>query len=171
MKLSSEQLKSLFKNYNYNPLTGDVSSKLGHVYCSTERGYPVHVVKIAGKKTRILLHRMILAAHIEESIDDLDVDHINGVRDDNRFSNLRAVNRSNNRRNSAKPRNNVSGVVGVCWHKHQRKWEVKLLNKTIGYSRDFFEACCIRKSNENKAGGFTNRYGSERVYVNSNDNV
>jgi hypothetical protein len=171
MKLSSEQLKSLFKNYNYDPLTGYVSSKLGHVYRSVARGYPVHVTKTNGKKIRIPLHRMIVAAHTDGSIDELDVDHINGVRDDNRLSNLRTVTRSNNRRNSAKPRNNRSGVVGVCWHKHQRKWEVKLLHRTIGYSRDFFEACCIRKSGENKIGGFTNRHGSERVYVNSNDNM
>ena len=43
-----------------------------------------------------------------------DVDHINGQRDDNRFSNLRAVSRAVNMQNLRKPhKNNQIGLLGV----------------------------------------------------------
>lgn len=41
------------------------------------------------------------------------IDHINGVKADNRFSNLRNVAKVDNQRNRKKPSNNTSGVIGV----------------------------------------------------------
>lgn len=45
-----------------------------------------------------------------------DIDHINGTRDDNRWSNLRAVTRSENNLNlrGAPKGHNRTGVLGVC---------------------------------------------------------
>lgn len=50
------------------------------------------------------------------------VDHINGIRDDNRWENLRSVSASENHRNRGTPRGNTSGFVGVFWNKQKRKW-------------------------------------------------
>lgn len=42
-----------------------------------------------------------------------DMDHINGVRSDNRWENLRACSRSENMQNVTRQKNNTSGHVGV----------------------------------------------------------
>lgn len=41
------------------------------------------------------------------------IDHINGVRDDNRIGNLRVATNSQNKANSRKPRTNTTGYKGV----------------------------------------------------------
>jgi hypothetical protein len=68
---------------------------------------------------------------------DGDIDHINGVRTDNRIENLRDVSRSNNLKNQRKPKaNNKSGFLGVYWHKGDSKWIAKIKingkNKHLG---------------------------------------
>jgi len=79
-----------------------------------------------------------------------EIDHQNHVRSDNRIINLRATDRSGNGKNTSKPLNNKSGVVGVSWTqrlgKRNSKWEVRACGKFIGYFDDFFEAVCKRKS-------------------------
>lgn len=74
-------------------------------------------------------HRVIMAMANGEWPTE-EVDHINGVRDDNRLSNLRLVSRSENARNLRRPSDNTSGHVGVSWHKASRKWRASI--KTNG---------------------------------------
>lgn len=62
------------------------------------------------------------------------MDHRNGIRDDNRFCNLRECDEQDNNRNRGLSRNNTSGVSGV--HFQQGKWMVRIrLNKHV---RRFF---------------------------------
>ncbi|WP_192798552.1 HNH endonuclease [Brucella anthropi] len=51
-----------------------------------------------------------------------DIDHINGIRSDNRISNLRAASRSENLRNSFIRSDNTSGFKGVSYHQGTSKW-------------------------------------------------
>ena len=97
--------------------------------------------------------------YVTGKLPEEDVDHKDANGLNNKWSNIRSVSRSINRRNSAKNTNNKSGVTGVYWHKKQQRWEVKLLRKTIGYADNIFEAACIRISKQNKEGGFTCRHG------------
>jgi hypothetical protein len=50
------------------------------------------------------------------------IDHVNGVRHDNRIKNLRLATHEENLRNSNMPSNNTSGIKGVSWHSAGRKW-------------------------------------------------
>lgn len=78
------------------------------------------------------------------------VDHINGVRNDNRWDNLRAATGSENRRNQKLPPNNTSGHVGVHWHKAQGKWHARIMVAKrwlyLGSFSEFSDAVAARKS-------------------------
>ena len=51
------------------------------------------------------------------------IDHVNGIRDDNRIENLRDVTNQQNQHYSTKvPKHSTSGVRGVSWHKTKKKW-------------------------------------------------
>ena len=57
-----------------------------------------------------------------------EIDHVNGIRDDNRLSNLRDVSRSVNQQNIKRPKrdnNSGSSVPGVCWHKRDHRFRVR----------------------------------------------
>ena len=65
------------------------------------------------------------------------VDHINGIRDDNRVENLREATRQENNRNSCLHSSNTSGYKGVCWSKNKCKWKASARangkQKHLGY--------------------------------------
>jgi hypothetical protein len=54
---------------------------------------------------------------------EAQVDHINGVRSDNRLANLRSAKHEENSQNRQKHRNNTSGFKGVSWHSKAGKWQ------------------------------------------------
>ncbi|HBV6026302.1 TPA: HNH endonuclease [Klebsiella aerogenes] len=89
-------------------------------------GYRQVSVTIDGRCRHIGAHRVawILAHGVIP--DGLQVDHINGIRDDNRLCNLRLV---TNRENS----HNRRSAKGYRWHKKRGKWHssIKLDGRTI----------------------------------------
>lgn len=100
-------------------------------------------------------HRVIWA--ICNGVWPLDqIDHINGIKDDNRIENLRSVSRSENQKNRKLTKTNKSGAMGVCWHKAGGKWraEIKVNNitKHIGYFDNKSDAISARKDAEIKYG-------------------
>ena len=65
------------------------------------------------------------------------VDHINGIRDDNRIVNLREATDHQNQQNRRRAqRNSKSGFLGVCFHKDVGKWQAQIKidgkNKYLG---------------------------------------
>lgn len=77
------------------------------------------VITIDGKRHKA--HRLVWL-YVHGKWPDVAMDHINGVRTDNRISNLREANWSENQHNRNLQRNNKSGFMGVSWDAHSGKW-------------------------------------------------
>lgn len=93
------------------------------------------------------------------------IDHLNGIRTDNRWVNLRNGSSLDNQRNLSLAKNNTSGRVGV----RQNRWgswraEIQVLTRRIclGSFATFEEACAARAAAE-KHYGFKSGHGKPRV--------
>ena len=108
----------------------------------TSRGYAA--TRINGKI--VYMHRMLMCPG------ELQVDHINQNKLDNRRFNLRIVTNQQNHFNRPLNSNNSSGVTGVYWHNQCQKWCVQITvnGKTIsgGLFVDFRDAVQKRQELE-----------------------
>lgn len=84
----------------------------------------------------IEVHRLVAQAFLKKFDKKLQVDHINGVRNDNRAENLRMVTRSENLRGHQNSRGK-SEYRGVFWSKNAKKWMARIYvngkQKYLGY--------------------------------------
>jgi len=151
--ITHAQLKELL---HYDPDTGIFTrlvrnannTKVGDVAGTEEKsGY----IRIRVSGGHYYAHRLVFL-YITGSFPPQHTDHINGIKNDNRWSNLRAVTPSENHRNKKLPSTNKSGVMGVSWSGYAGKWVVSMRCRStplyIGIFDDFFEAVCARKSAE-----------------------
>jgi hypothetical protein len=95
-------------------------------------------IKVFGK--RYFAHR-IAWLFTNGTWPSMMIDHINGIRNDNRIANLRQVTASENGHNQTKPHSRTkSGYLGVSWVKSRNKWQAGLgINgkyKFLGYFDD-----------------------------------
>ena len=87
-----------------------------------------------------------------------DIDHVNRVRTDSRFTNLREATRKENRCNNTLRKDSNSGITGVCFDNTKKKWRAYISkgegkNVLVGYFTDITRAAEARKEAELKNYG------------------
>lgn len=89
------------------------------------------------KKQRIYAHRIIWCM-MTGSWPSMEIDHANGKKSDNRWSNLRLATRQQNAMNRAADSTNKSGFKGVSFHKGKWRAVIKAggKHKHLGYFND-----------------------------------
>lgn len=86
-------------------------------------------VSINLKGKPILVHRIIAEAFLRDYSEELEVDHINGIKYDNRVENLRMVTKQDNAKSYRNQKKIYSSQYrGVIWHKLASKWSVNITN-------------------------------------------
>ncbi|CAD0211203.1 hypothetical protein AGRHK599_LOCUS1229 [Rhizobium rhizogenes] len=78
-------------------------------------------VRIRIGKAEYMAHRLIWL-WVYGKMPAEEIDHVNGVKNDNRIENLRCVSGSENCRNRPIPKHNTSGVIGVAPARSKNKW-------------------------------------------------
>lgn len=92
-----------------------------------------------------------------------EIDHMNGIRSDNRIENLRLVSRSINNKNKKMQSNNTSGFTGVVFVKRRGKWNARVkengIQKNLGSFSTAIEANEAREKYLSTRVSFTLRHG------------
>ena len=144
MMVSRAKINSLL---DYDPKTGllrwkrlssthNKTSKIGEVAGSkTTKGYLL--IMVGGE--RHLAHRMIWFM-VTGKWPKNQIDHKNGIKNDNRWSNLREATGSQNKANVAAYKGSLSGIKGAYYEPHRtsyKKWRAVIRKdgklKHIGY--------------------------------------
>lgn len=99
----------------------------------------------------LLAHRVAWAIHTG-AWPTGEIDHINGIRTDNRISNMRDVGRTANGKNIRRSARNTSGRIGVSYNKLQRRWVAYIkadgVFRFLGAHKSFDDAVKARESAE-----------------------
>lgn len=136
--LTVERLKELLA---YDPETGKFTraNTTGGRAVGTEAGttdvYGHRTINVDGKKYRTA---RLAFFYMTGEWPKGDADHINGVRDDDRWSNLRDATRTQNLANMRGK--GASGIKGASWVTAKAKWKAQIRidgkNKHLGYFDD-----------------------------------
>jgi hypothetical protein len=124
--MKSVDLDVIREAFEVNENTGQLINKINRrkarsgEIAGTPR--PDGYLQVCVNRTILLVHRVIFA--LENGYwSDLEIDHINGNKKDNRPSNLREATKSQNGANKRLCRN---GLKGASWCKRAKKWRATL---------------------------------------------
>lgn len=69
-----------------------------------------------------------------------EIDHINGIRLDDRIENLRVVDRAGNSQNKrgAQANNKSCRLLGVTWNKQHERWQAKITARKVRHHVGYF---------------------------------
>ena len=137
--LTQERVRDLFE---YNTSTGNLSWRIS----MPPRG---RVGAIAGfmddqKRIKIGINGQEYFAHriiwlwMNGAWPTYEVDHINEIKSDNSWTNLREATSSQNHRNRGRPRNNKTGYKGVCFDNTRKKYIATINVLVNGKKKQFW---------------------------------
>jgi hypothetical protein len=146
--LTQDRLKS---QINYDPSTGVFTwiakrkgVKTGSECGRISKGH--HYREISIDNTLYRAHRLAFL-YMDGILPTQDIDHVNRIKHDNSWNNLRLCNKSQNSANTGLKISNTSGYKGVVWDKNRNKWRVQIRIKgkktNLGRFDDLNEAILI----------------------------
>jgi hypothetical protein len=109
----------------------------------TMNGYRMIILSKFGKTNSALVHRLVAHAFVRNTSNFIEVNHLNGIKEDNRAENLEWTNRRENASHS-KLKGGSSKYVGVSWKSSTNIWlaNIKIKGRSIhlGYFNDELDA-------------------------------
>ena len=133
--------KELHEIVIYDKETGVFISKINRPPCLAGKilgtKCPKGYLKI-GIKYKVYAAHKLAWIYVYGDLPKYQIDHINGIKDDNRIDNLRDISSQWNTQNQHKaPKNNKTGFLGVSWSKQRNKFRscitVNGFQKHIGF--------------------------------------
>ena len=163
-------LEELQKLLEYNALTGKLTWLSDRKYsnikkgdeagCLDAKGYRVIRLIINGKKKGYKAHRLAYLLHTG-NLPVHQIDHINGNKADNAWSNLRDATSSINSSNRKLSSRNRSGTIGVALITQSGKWRAYARdNKYLGEYILLEDAIAARSAAEVLLGNFGPNHGT-----------
>lgn len=158
-ELTAERLRELL---DYEPETGWFFWRISRRKASAgskagTRWQPPHDYVAIGIDRKIYLAHRLAWLYMTGEWSQIDVDHINGDRSDNRWVNLREAVRWQNLANSKLSATNKSGFKGVCFDKSRGLWLATISVAGVHYNLGRYataeEAALVRREFEKKRRG------------------
>lgn len=161
---------------DYNPETGGLIWKLrDRKWFTTDFQYKMWNAQFAGEaalthvdKTGYLVGTVLNKRYLTHRVIwfwvtgkwPVEIDHINHIKIDNRWANLRETMRQGNARNMSLSRGNNSGHTGVDWRDDRHCWRARMVidgrDVSLGHYDSLEEAIAARKAAEQKYGFHSN---------------
>lgn len=141
MKINEIEIEAHTDGSITRPFRGRTKRTFGY----NSNGY--RKMRVGNKMVHV--HRLIAKAHLPDYSEELEVDHIDGKRENNDISNLRmASSLFQKRAHKSKPEGCSSQYRGVSWNKRDGKWEaacqIDRKKKHLGYFDNEREAAIAR---------------------------
>ena len=115
------------RGYTYNPETGEICNRYNKLLKAKNNNGYIRIFLSNNNKSFGLLGHHFSWYSIYGNCDIEQIDHINGIRNDNRIINLRNVTNQQNQWNRTKAK-------GYSWNKSLNKWQAQIrLNGKVIY--------------------------------------